>query len=315
MTPDRDGRPRACVTIGVFDGVHLGHRALLEAVRLGAREIGGESVVVTFDPHPAAVLAPNRLPGLLTTTEEKVERLRAEGIDRVVVMAFDRSLAALLPEEFLDGPLARELALARLVVGHDFALGRDRVGTTARLAELGGTRGFSVERLEAVREAGEVVSSTRIREALRAGDLDRVAALLGRPWSFRGPVVPGDGRGRTLGIPTANIEPPAGKLMPPHGVYAVRVGRLDGPGFDSSSGRLSGVMNFGVRPTFQGVGPRAEVHLLGGAVQVAGARLDVSVVGRIRDERRFDGPEALRTQIAADIAAARELFASHGLEG
>jgi riboflavin kinase/FMN adenylyltransferase len=307
-------RPPACVTIGVFDGVHLGHRALLDAVRRGAGEIGGESVVVTFDPHPAAVLAPSRLPELLSTTEEKVERLRAGGIDRVVVMTFDRDLALLLPDEFLDGPLATHLSLARLVVGHDFALGRDRVGTTTRLAELGVSRGFTVERLEAIRDAGEVVSSTRIREALRAGDIMRVTAFLGRPWSFRGPVVPGDGRGRHIGFPTANLDSPPGKAMPPHGVYAVRVRVLDRDSPAALKGERNGVMNFGVRPTFQGVAPRAEVHLLDGPAELAGVRLDIALLARIRDERRFDGPDSLRRQIEHDVEVARQLFVVQGLE-
>jgi riboflavin kinase/FMN adenylyltransferase len=307
-------RRSACATIGVFDGVHLGHRTLIETVRRGATEVAGESVVVTFDPHPAAILAPARRPDLLTTTEEKVERFLAFGIDRVVVMTFDRALASLAPDEFLDGPLAAELSLARLVVGHDFALGRDRIGTTTRLAELGVSRGFSVERLEAIRDTGEVVSSTRIREALRGGDVARVTALLGRPWSFRGPVVSGDGRGRTLGVPTANIDPPEGKLMPPHGVYAVRARLRGAPGTAPSGSPRNGVMNFGVRPTFQGALPRAEVHLLDGPADLLGGRLEVAVLGRIREERRFEGAEALREQIGRDIESAMQVLATQPVE-
>lgn len=240
-------RPVAA-TLGVFDGVHRGHRGLLDRTRAEAVRLGGESVAFTFDPHPAAVLAPERMPALLTTIEERIHWLRGTGIDRVEVLAFDRAMADLLPEEFVDRHLLRRVALRHLVIGHDFALGRGRVGDADRLGAIGRERGFEVTRVSAVRHDGEVVSSSRIREAIRAGDLDRARALLGRSYSLSGPVAPGAGRGRGLGFPTANVVTPPGKLLPPFGVYAVRI-RLEG---DAAGPGHPGVMNHGHRPTFQG---------------------------------------------------------------
>ena len=248
------------------------------------------------------------MPALLTTIEERIHWLRGTGIDRVEVLAFDRAMADLLPEEFVDRHLLRRVALRHLVIGHDFALGRGRVGDADRLGAIGRERGFEVTRVSAVRHDGEVVSSSRIREAIRAGDLDRARALLGRSYSLSGPVAPGAGRGRGLGFPTANVVTPPGKLLPPFGVYAVRI-RLEG---DAAGPGHPGVMNHGHRPTFQGESPTTEVHLLDFEGELVGRTLIVELVARLRDEQRFSGPVELAAQIAADVQAARRLLGPAG---
>lgn len=295
----------AAATLGVFDGVHLGHRGLLDRTHAEAARLGGESIVFTFDPHPAAVLAPDRRPPLLSTIDERRRWILAAGIDRVEVLTFDQAMAGLMPEEFVDQFLLQRAAVAHLVIGHDFALGHGRVGDADRLTAIGAARGFGVTRLSAVRQDGEVVSSSRIRAAIRAGDLDRAAALLGRRYSLSGPVVTGAGRGRGLGFPTANVRVAPEKLLPPFGVYAVRV---DPGGDGPAAGRHPGVMNHGRRPTFQGEEPSTEVHLLDFEGDLVGRTLTVELVARLRGERRFPGPEALAAQIGADVAAARKLL-------
>jgi riboflavin kinase/FMN adenylyltransferase len=294
----------AAATIGVFDGVHRGHRSLFDRTIALAREIGGESVAFTFEPHPAAVLAPERLPCRLVGPGEKVEQILAAGIERVEVLPFDRAMSQLLPEEFVDGTLRTRAALSHLVVGHDFAFGRGRVGTASRLMELGSARGIRVERLPAVTDGGEVISSSRIRRALAAGEMELAERLLGRPWSFRGVVEPGDGRGRTLGFPTANLAVASDRCRPLDGVYAVRV-LIPA---DGGSTVHPGVMNLGVRPTFEGSERRFEVHLFDFERDLVGATLEVTPKERLRGEVRFSGPDELRVQIAEDVRRARELF-------
>lgn len=290
-------------TIGVFDGVHVGHQELIRATRAAAS--GAEVRVVTFDPPPAAVLAPGRFGPQLTPVGEKVPLLEAHGADRVMVLRFDREMAALDPEAFLARHLDDAGRLRHLVIGHDFALGRDRAGDEKRLAAIGAARGFGVTRLPAVRREGQVVSSTRVRQALAAGDLAGVTDLLGRPYRLLGPVVAGHGRGSGIGIPTANVALPSDKLPPPLGVYAVRA-RPPGGVF------LPAVMNFGRRPTFGGGEAVVEVHLLDFRGDLRGQLLEVDLVHWIREERRFPGPEALVAQIRADMAAAREQLRQAG---
>lgn len=292
-------------TIGVFDGVHIGHQFLLRRTVEEAGAIDGQVVAFTFDPHPATVLAPSRAPLLLTPTIEKLPLLERAGAGETVVIGFDEAVSLRTPEEFIDEYLLAGRRLSHLVIGHDFALGRNRAGDAARLAEIGRDRGFLVTRVPALRHDGIVVSSTVIRDLVHRGDLDRAGSLLGRPYAVVGPVVEGEGRGRQLGFPTANLDLPAGKLMPPFGVYAVRV-TLDPR---TSGGAVHpGVMNFGNRPTFGGTFPSAEVHLINFHGTLVGRILEVELVAGIRPEQKFSGAMALATRIALDVAEARRLL-------
>lgn len=294
------------VTLGVFDGVHTGHQFLIQTAQTVARDIGASARVLTFDPHPAMILAPGRLEHLLTPLEEKLRRIRALGIDDIGVVPFDRPLSLLEPEEFIARIVDPEGMLVHLVIGHDFALGRNRTGDAARLTTIGVDRGFQVSRVPALRVDGDVVSSTRVRLALAAGDIPRVIRLLGRPYALCGLVRPGDGRGRTIGFPTANLRLPADKSPPPIGVYAVRVS-----GVLAGGRALRGhpaVMNFGRRPTFGGGEPVAEVHLLDLTVALDGEELEVEILARLREEIRFPDLESLVIQIRDDVGAARRVL-------
>jgi riboflavin kinase/FMN adenylyltransferase len=299
-----DGRPPAAMTIGVFDGVHRGHRSLVERAAAGAAELGGEAVAVTFDPHPAAVLAPDHVPPVLTDTAEKIGRLLEAGADRAAVLAFTRELAGLSPEEFVDDHLFAIGRLALLVIGPDFALGRGRVGNAERLAAIGRTRGFRVEVVPALVDGQEVISSTRVRRLIQRGEVAVAARLLGRPATVSGRVVTGDGRGRTIGIPTANLDVPAARCRPATGVYAVRI-HAEG----ETTGGHPGVMNVGTRPTFDGSGIRFEVHRLDWTGEAVGRTWHVELVARLREERKFDGVDALVARIRQDVAEARQLLA------
>jgi riboflavin kinase/FMN adenylyltransferase len=294
---DTASKRPAAVTLGNFDGVHLGHRALLEAARRVAEPEGWLVRAVTFDPHPAAVLAPERAPALLTTVARRAELLRAFGADDVEVLRFDADLAQLTPERFAREVLSEGLRARAVVVGPDFRFGRGRSGDAQRLTNLGAELGFARIAVEPVLEDGEVVSSTRVRAALGEGAVAEAARLLGRAHEVTGTVVRGDGRGRTLGVPTANLacEP---VLLPADGVYAV-LGRVLGEG-----ALLRGVANLGVRPTF-GAGRSAEVHFFDLDRDLYGARVRIAFVERLRTERRFDGLDALKAQIALDLRAGR----------
>jgi len=290
-------RPRA-VTIGVFDGLHQGHRHVIALLRRRAAELGGlECAVVTFDPHPLTVVAPEHAPRLLTSIEHRLELLAEAGLDLAAVLPFDEAMRRLTSAAFAAAVLHEALTARLVVVGEDFRFGHKRTGNVASLAELGDAHGFAAEVVPLV--GGQApVSSTRIRAMVAAGDLAGAAAALGRPHEVRGLVVPGDGRGRTLGFPTANVALPVELALPPGGVYAVRAGRLGGA-------LEPAVANLGTRPTFGGIGQALEVHLLDPPGDLYGATLRVAFVAHLRDERRFDGPGALVTQIAADVAAAR----------
>ena len=289
-------------TIGVFDGVHRGHQALIEATRAAAARLGTperpvHSRLITFDPPPAFILAPERVGTQLTPPAEKLALVRAAGIDEVEVLAFDRGMAALEPEEFLSRHVDDAGRLRHLVIGHDFALGRNRVGDDPRLARIGRERGFEVTRLPAVRLEGQVVSSTRVRQELAAGNLAAVTALLGRPYALTGLVGSGAGRGSSIGIPTANVALPLDKTPPPLGVYAVRADRGEGAPHPA-------VMNFGRRPTFGGGEPVVEVHLLDFTGDLRGSRLRIELIHWLREERRFAGSVVfLAYAVAAPPAA------------
>jgi riboflavin kinase / FMN adenylyltransferase len=292
------------ITIGNFDGVHLGHAALIAQARAAAATHGGEAVVLTFDPHPTRVLVPHLAPPLITTRARKIELLAAAGADATVIEPFDAALAALPPERFLEDILLGTFGARHVVVGGDFTYGKARGGTIETLRAAGEQLGFGVTIVPPVTAGGEVASSTRVRNYLRGGDPARAAALLGRPYDIDGTVVRGAGRGRGLGIPTANIAT-EGDLLPSPGIYAVT---LERPGVDAAP--RPAVASLGTNPTFVDGGALVlEVHVLDFDEDLYGARVRTGFVARLRDEARFDSVEALLTRIHADIAAARAIFA------
>jgi len=294
--------PGSVLTLGNFDGAHLGHQAIVRRAVARAREAAGLAVALTFEPHPVAVLAPARAPLMLQTLHDRLASLAGLGIDVTVVQRFTRAFAALDPEAFVRDFLLRHLELAHVVVGYNVNFGRDRAGTSETLRTLGARLGFGVEVVGPVATAGdgEQVSSTRLRALLQAGDMPRARALLGRPYALRGRVVVGDRRGRALGFPTANLHLRAGLLLPPDGVYAVGV-EVDGRAHE-------GVLNIGVRPTFAGKRRTIEVHVLDFGRDLYRRWLVVKVIERLRGEQAFSGPEALRAAIARDVERARRVL-------
>jgi len=302
--------PTLCA-IGNFDGVHRGHVEVLKRAAREAELQGAAPVALTFDPPPAVVLGRSP-PVLLTTLERKIE-LIAEAMPaiRVVVKTFDRGLAEHTAEQFAARVLVGELHAVCVVVGQNFRFGRAREGDLGTLKKLGEKLGFTAHPTGIVGDAKGPWSSTRVRRAVAAGDLSDVEAVLGRPHALTGTVVRGDQRGRTIGFPTANLGG-VEELVPPHGVYAVLVERLDRPGVPRALAK--GVANIGVRPTV-GAGPSIEVHLLDfqpatpADADLYGARLRVYLVAYLRGEHKFDNLDALRAQIAADSNAAKALLA------
>jgi riboflavin kinase / FMN adenylyltransferase len=292
------------LTLGNFDGVHLGHQAILRRAVERARAIGGRAVALTFEPHPLAVLVPERAPPIIQPLHDRLVALRDLGIDVTVLQRFTRRFAALDPEAFVRDFLLRHLEVRHVVVGYSVNFGRDRAGSAETLRALGAQLGFAVDVVGPVAAPGgapgEQVSSTQLRALLQQGDMVGAQRLLGRPYALRGRVVVGDRRGRTLGFPTANLHVRAGLLLPPDGVYAVTV-PLDGA-------RHLGVLNIGVRPTFGGRRRTIEAHLLDFAGDLYRRWLVVEVRERLRGEASFDGPDALRAAIADDVARARRLL-------
>lgn len=293
-----DGIPRAeaaVVTVGTFDGVHVGHQAILRYLVGRSSERGAPSVLVTFDPHPREVVHGEEVP-LLTTVEERGDAVEALGLDRFVVVPFSRVFAKLPPEVFVREVLVERIGLGEVVVGYDHGFGRGRSGDRELLERLGAELGFAVDVMPPQVVGEDVVSSSEIRCALvEEGDLARAAALLGRRYALEGQVVRGEGRGRTIGFPTANLEGMhPRKVVPREGVYAVLVHRR------ATGGVYGGMMNIGRRPTFDGTGVRLEVHLFDFEGDLYGERLRVEFVEWVREERRFGGVEALVGQLSAD---------------
>lgn len=281
------------VAIGVFDGVHRGHQRVI-----GALTGAGARVALTFGRHPAQVLSEHGAPPLLTTLRERIRLLGEAGANVVAVLDFDESMVALSPEDFVEQVLVDGLSARLVAVGEDFRFGSGAAGSAATLQELGDRHGFEVAVVPILEVGGEEVRSTRIRELLAAGDVETAALLLGRPYLIRGIVVPGEGRGATIGVPTANISFPDGLAVPYRGVYAVYA-EVDGA-------RLPAVANLGVRPTFGGDTEVLEVHVLGGEYALGGKEIGVAFVARLRAEQRFDGVDELVAQIQRDIEAAGE---------
>lgn len=289
---------RGCVaTIGNFDGVHRGHQAILKRLRERALELGVPSCVVIFEPQPREYFSPETAPARLTRLRDKLELLAAEGIDRVLCLAFNQRLRGLSAAEFVDTILVQGLGVRHLEVGDDFRFGCDRLGDFAFLTEAGQRHGFTLEAARTVEEAGVRVSSTQIRLALAAADFPQAERLLGRPYRIEGRVLHGQKLARQLGWPTANVQLKR-RRVPFTGVYLVSVER-DGRAWP-------GVANIGVRPTVAGDGrPHLEVHLLDFAGDLYGRHLTVEFHHKLRDEQRFASLEALKSAIDADVAAAR----------
>ena len=300
------------MTIGAYDGVHLGHRHLIDGLCQMAGDRHLASVVVTFDRHPATVVRPASAPTLLTDLDQKIELLESTGVDRTVIIAFDRDRADESAEDFVEGVLVRALGTRLVVVGQDFHFGHGRKGNVALLGRMGLTHGFDVlgVGLEAD-DSGQAVSSTRIRALLGAGQVHDAARLLGRHHQVRGVVVHGAGRGGTeLGFPTANVGLPDGIALPGEGIYACWYQRPDG-----SVHRAA--VSLGRRPTFAGDGPHAErcvleAHLLDFEGDLYGETARLSFVARLRDDRRFDSVGALVAQMRRDVDEANELLAVDG---
>lgn len=286
-------------TVGTFDGVHLGHQDVLRRLAERAGELGLRSVLVTFTGHPLDLLRPEAAPLQLTPGREKLEAIAGTGIDYVAVLPFTPALAALDADVFVDRVLLDRLRMRALFVGHDHHFGRNRSGNPATLRTLGADRGFAVEVIAPVAiSAGLTASSTAVRRAVAAGELDAAAAMLGRSYGALGHVVHGEARGRLLGYPTLNVAlPDPRKLLPPDGVYAVRV--------QTPSGPFAGMLNLGSRPTFGDAQTSLEAHLFDATGDWYGAPVRVDFVRRLRDVRRFDGAEALVAQLRHDEAAAR----------
>lgn len=299
--------PASVVTTGTFDGVHVGHQAIVRYLVARAAEVGGVPTVVTFDPHPREVLTGHAVP-LLTTLDERADALEALGVQRFVVLPFSRDLSLLEPEAYVRDVLVDLVGMREIVIGYDHRFGRKARGDRGLLESLGPGLGFSVDVIPEQVLGDVTVSSTEIRhQLLDEGDAAQAARLLGRPFRIVGTVVRGDGRGRTIGVPTANVQPSdPRKLVPSTGVYAARVSLPDGT-------EAGGMMNVGRRPTFETDGARTiEVHLFDVDRDLYGLRLAVDVVARLRDERRFDGADALVRQLAADAEAARAVLGGMG---
>lgn len=287
------------VTVGTFDGVHLGHRDVLRRLGARARAANLKSVLVTFDPHPLEVVNPAAAPPLLTVGDEKSEVLATCDIDYVVVLPFTPELAMYTAEQFVTDVLISRVRMRELLIGHDHGFGRNRGGNVDMLRALAATRGFVLDVIEPVgADERHPFSSTAIRRAIAGGDLQRAAQALGRPYSISGDVERGAGRGRALGFRTINLSSLAPrKLLPPGGVYAVCV--------ESPLGRFGGMMNLGPRPTFNETAVQLEAHLFDADVDLYGARVRVELIERLRETRRFDTPQALSAQLAKDEVAAR----------
>ena len=298
----------SAVTIGAYDGVHLGHRHVLDEVIHRAAESGLSTAVVTFDRHPATVVRPESAPSSLTDMDQKLELLAATGVDRTLVVSFDEQRAAETAEEFVVEVLVRALDARLVVVGEDFHFGNRRSGDVALLTTLGKEHGFEVVglALEGDHGGGEVVSSTRIRELLAAGDVESAGRLLGRHHQVRGTVEHGDGRGGPeLGYPTANVDVPAGITLPADGIYACLYERPDGSVYPAAA-------SLGRRPTFYrtAASPLLEAYLLDFEGDLYGEAARVSFVTRLREERRFDSLEGLVAQMGLDVVAARAALSS-----
>jgi riboflavin kinase/FMN adenylyltransferase len=291
--------PPVVASIGKCDGVHLGHQEILRRVVAEAREATRPALLISFDPHPTAVVAPDRMPRLIQTRRQKLDCLEQTGLTDFLILAFDERMATLDGESFFREILSSKLTFASLFVGPDFRFGRDRAGDLTLLREIGGRDGFEVHEVEPVVLDGEVVSSSAIRKAVESGDVERARKMLGRPFALSGEIVEGTGRGRELLFPTANLRV-ENELLPLSGVYVTETVAL--------AGRHPSITNVGVRPTFSGRELTVESHLLEFDDDLYTERVEVRFLARVRDEMRFESPLELADQIARDRAAAMSFF-------
>jgi riboflavin kinase/FMN adenylyltransferase len=292
---------KVCLAIGFFDGVHLGHQQIIRQTLTDARRHEAIALVITFDRHPNAVVAPHRLPPLIYSLPQKLRAIASLGADRLLLIHFDKAFSEQTGEDFIRA-LARDSGhVQSLCVGTNFLFGHKRTGNVDLLKQLGGELKFAVHGLAAVALDGKAVSSTRIRETIRLGDLDAASQMLGRAYSLAGTVVRGDGLGHQLGFPTANLDT-AGLALPPNGVYAVHA--------EVRGKRQRAVLNIGHRPTLQNPAPqlRVEAHLIDFTGELSGQELEVTFVEKLRPEKKFPSLADLRAQIARDILAAQMRF-------
>ncbi len=297
---------RTAVTVGNFDGLHLGHQKILESVREHARATGQRAAVITFDPHPMRVLQPDRAPLMIQTLAQRLAGFERMGLDAALVLRFDRALSLVSAEEFIERILVAGLRAGSVLVGANFRFGHRGAGDVRLLAEFGKRDGFDVEVVPPVEIRGKIVSSTAIRGAIASGNVAGAIPLLGRAFLLTGQIRPGAGRGRTILFPTLNMAPEQ-ELLPKLGVYATQ---------SVVGGKLySSVTNVGTRPTFNGAGVTVESNLFEFSEHVARGAMEVRFHERLRDEQRFPGPDALRAQIARDIEAARKFFSARTLAG
>ncbi len=295
------------MTIGVFDGVHRGHQRILQQLIQGAHAAHASAVVLTFSPHPATVLGRGEVK-CLTTSDERAALLETYGVDAVITYPFDRSTANLSALDFM-GRLRKQLDIKHLLMGYDFALGKGREGNARRLTELGRILDYSTEVIEAVSDESGVISSTEIRKLVSIGDVAEAAKLLGHTYSLHGPVIHGDGRGRKIGFPTANLQYPDEKLIPANGIYACRAW--------VRGGQYSAAVNVGTRPTFHSDSgqPLVEAFLLDFGHEIYGEEVRLEFIARLRDELKFPSVEALIDQMHRDVAQTRALLeANSGFE-
>ncbi len=292
---------KVCVAIGVFDGVHLGHQQVIRQTIFDAQQHEAISVVVTFDCHPTSVVAPERTPQLIYPLTKKLQVIESMGINTTFLIHFDTAFSQISAEEFIRDLAGEFQNIHSICVGSNFTFGHKRQGNVDLLKKLGAELNFAVHGLAAVSLDGERVSSTRIRDAIRQGNLDSASQMLGRSYSLVGKIIEGDKVGRQLGFPTANLAV-TGLVLPPNGVYAAQA---------EIAGQIHrAAVNIGVRPTMQNSTPRlhVEAHLLGFSGELYGQEMELAFIEKLRDEKQFPSPEALKEQIAKDIAAAKKLF-------
>ncbi len=293
------GARRSVLSVGNFDGLHLGHQKIIRTVVERARSSDALAAVVTFDPHPVKVLRPERAPSLVQTLAQRLAAFAELGLDAALVLRFDAALASRTPEEFVREILVEPLRALAVLVGANFRFGHRQAGNVALLTELSRRFAFAVEIVEPVIVNGEIVSSSAVRRAVREGNAVAAASLLGRPFALTGTIARGAGRGATILVPTLNLVPEQ-ELLPATGVYATET---------LLAGRLyRSATNVGFRPTFDGTSLSIESHLFDFSERVTEGRLELRFRERLRDERKFSGPEELRRQIAADLDQAREFF-------
>jgi riboflavin kinase/FMN adenylyltransferase len=291
--------PRSIVSIGSFDGVHVGHQKILRAVVARARQSGALAAVLTFDPHPLKVVRPQDSPPLLMTTHQRLAAFEDLSLDAALVLRFDRALSMLTPEEFAQRILVETLAVRGVLVGANFRFGRGQAGDVGRLEEIGRNWGFEVQTIAPVSAGGAVVSSTAIRTAITAGDVAKAEKLLGRPFALEGEIRTGTGQGRRRVVPTLNLAT-QNELLPKPGVYVTQT-RCTGKTYGSAT-------NVGMRPTFNGQGLTVESHLFGFSEELNTGALEVLFRRRLRDEQKFSDPEELKLQVLKDLKRARNFF-------